>query len=160
MGMDVYGKNAVSEKGQYFRNNVWWWRPLWDYCEQVFPKCQEVSGHYNDGDGFDNENARALGNALLGEIHSGRTAQYAKEYQEGLENLPPETCEMCSGVGICEVQPHWFDYVEGETTFRDPCNGCGGKGSKPNWATHYPFSVENVKEFAEFCLDSGGFEIC
>ena len=25
---------------------------------------------------------------------------------------------------------------------------------------HYPFDIENVKEFAEFCIDSGGFEIC
>ena len=25
---------------------------------------------------------------------------------------------------------------------------------------HYPFDVENVKEFAEFCIDSGGFKIC
>ena len=25
---------------------------------------------------------------------------------------------------------------------------------------HYPFDVDNVKEFAEFCIDSGGFEIC
>ena len=24
----------------------------------------------------------------------------------------------------------------------------------------YPFSVENVKNFANFCLESGGFEIC
>jgi hypothetical protein len=28
MGMDVYGKEPKSDKGEYFRNNVWWWRPL------------------------------------------------------------------------------------------------------------------------------------
>ena len=21
-----------ENKGIYFRNNCWWWRPLWDYC--------------------------------------------------------------------------------------------------------------------------------
>ena len=26
--------------------------------------------------------------------------------------------------------------------------------------TSYPFSWENVKEFGEFCAQSGGFEIC
>jgi hypothetical protein len=31
MGFDVYGKSARSEKGEYFRNNVWWWRPLAEY---------------------------------------------------------------------------------------------------------------------------------
>ena len=27
MGMDVYGLEPRKEKGEYFRNNVWWWRP-------------------------------------------------------------------------------------------------------------------------------------
>ena len=27
------------------------------------------------------------------------------------------------------------------------------------WIENYPFSVENVKEFADFCKDSGGFTI-
>ena len=35
MGMDVYGIAPTSERGEYFRNNVWWWRPLWDYCCEV-----------------------------------------------------------------------------------------------------------------------------
>jgi response regulator of citrate/malate metabolism len=28
------------------------------------------------------------------------------------------------------------------------------------WIASYPFSVSNVKEFADFCKDSGGFTIC
>ena len=23
--------------GIYFRNNVWWWRPLWNYCYNIAP---------------------------------------------------------------------------------------------------------------------------
>ena len=32
MGFDVYGKDPDpgSGSGEYFRNNVWWWRPLRD----------------------------------------------------------------------------------------------------------------------------------
>jgi len=38
MGFDLYGTNGGNEKidhdnpveGQYFRANVWYWRPLWD----------------------------------------------------------------------------------------------------------------------------------
>lgn len=29
-----------------------------------------------------------------------------------------------------------------------------------DWRDSYPFSVSNVKEFADFCKESGGFEIC
>ena len=31
---------------------------------------------------------------------------------------------------------------------------------KRKWNASYPFSVENVREFAEFCRFSGGFKIC
>ena len=40
------------------------------------------------------------------------------------------------------------------------CNGCDGVGTTESWLAGYPFSEENVKEFAEFLMDSGGFQIC
>ena len=77
MGMDVYGKNPTSEKGSYFRNNVWWWRPLWDYCLEVAPElCSDVSGHTNDGEGLDEAGAIALSEILFQELWDGKTAQY------------------------------------------------------------------------------------
>ena len=30
------------------------------------------------------------------------------------------------------------------------CNGCGGEGKVASWEASYPFSAENVQEFAEF----------
>ena len=32
--------------------------------------------------------------------------------------------------------------------------------SQKSWDDSYPFSVENVQDFADFCRHSGGFEIC
>jgi hypothetical protein len=80
MGMDVYGKQPSSEIGEYFRNNVWWWRPLADYCLEVAPvaltsKCQHW--HTNDGAGLNGQDARALAAILRAEVASGRTASYA-----------------------------------------------------------------------------------
>ena len=40
------------------------------------------------------------------------------------------------------------------------CNGCEGKGKRKDWMTNYPFSLENVKAFADFLEKCGGFEIC
>ena len=40
------------------------------------------------------------------------------------------------------------------------CNGCEGKGTKRPWDTNYPFDIGNVKEFAKFAAQSGGFTIC
>jgi len=32
--------------------------------------------------------------------------------------------------------------------------------SKEDWGASYPFSKENIEDFAKFCMQSGGFEIC
>lgn len=159
--MDVYGKAPKSEKGEYFRNNVWWWRPLWDYVEQVAPDLVDgVSGHYNDGDGLEAEGAEQLSRILKIRLSDGSVEAYEKEYKAFLESLPNEMCDFCDGVGIVQVKEGWPDYVEGEITFRDPCNACNGTKEKEPWQKHYPFSAENVREFADFLADSGGFEIC
>ena len=77
MGMDVYGLNPTTkapprpehddfdsedwkayfdgqnEAGQYFRNNVWFWRPLWDYvstaCSDYITEEDLENGHSNSG---------------------------------------------------------------------------------------------------------------
>jgi len=157
MGMDVYGNNPTSEKGEYFRNNVWWWRPLWQYCEDMAPDlCKGVSAQYNDG--------------LLETLSDGRCLIYEAQYNLEMSMLPNEDCLMCDKTGIRtdEVgKEHGMDVkalsddkviVLGRET--GWCNGCDGMGWKPNWATNYPFSQENVREFAEFLAESGGFSIC
>ena len=40
------------------------------------------------------------------------------------------------------------------------CKRCDGTGKTENFNKSYPFDLDNVREFAEFCLQSGGFEIC
>ena len=171
MGMDVYGTKPTSEKGEYFRNNVWWWRPLWDYCEHVAPElCKDVSAHYNDGDGLDDEKAKALSKILLETLSDGRCIVYEAQYNLEVSQLPNEDCNICDKTGIrtdkigkeqgqdSKVLPDDKAIVLGRET--GWCNGCDGFGWKPNWATHYPFSQENVQEFAEFLAESGGFSIC
>ena len=83
MGMDVIGKNPVSEAGEYFRNNVWWWKPLWSYCGVVAPElCDGIEGNFNVGDGLDEEGAIALAEALQSEIDSGHTLLIQVEIQK------------------------------------------------------------------------------
>jgi hypothetical protein len=170
MGMDVYGLEPTTERGEYFRNNVWWWRPLWDYCLEIMPNLDEVSGYTNDGDGLDAVSSLDLANALFAEIESGRTAEYSQAYNEHLAGLPRENCKYCNTTGIRtdEIgvkmgQPERalspeVSILVGRT--HGWCNGCDGVGTQENWNAGYPFSVENVRDFAEFVRDSGGFSIC
>jgi hypothetical protein len=40
------------------------------------------------------------------------------------------------------------------------CNACQGVGKEENWNTNYFLEEDDIKEFAEFLADCGGFEIC
>ena len=171
MGMDVYGKSPTSDKGAYFRNNVWWWHPLWDYCLGMHGDiCGKVTeGHFNSGDGLNADDATKLGLALLADIGAGITSEYEKKYHAELAALPLVDCQWCEATGIRNDETgksHGMPEREldeasailfGRT--HGWCNACQGAGKSASWATNYPFKTSNVQEFAEFLLDCGGFEI-
>lgn len=172
MGMDVYGKNPVSEKGTYFRRNVWGWHPLWNYVEEMHPEIAELVeyAHSNDGDGLDTAKSLELAQLLIEDFESGATAQYVVERNKRISELPLEDCTLCGStgirtdaIGVGSQQPE--KVLEPEVAIilgRDKgwCNGCGGSGKKEPWESNYYFDADDVVEFAEFLKDCGGFEIC
>lgn len=172
MGMDVYGKNPKSEAGSYFRRNVWGWHPLWDYVENQHPEIAELVeyAHSNDGDGLDEEKSVELAKLLMDDYNSGRVAEYIAERNKALSELPFEDCHICEGTGIRtdaigkeagwdtkELEPD-IAIIVGRT--KGSCNACGGVGKRENWATNYYLEEDDIKEFADFLVECGGFEIC
>lgn len=167
MGMDVIGK----KKDSYFRNNVWWWRPLWNYCKSVAPEiCDKVQhGQTNDGDGLNAEDSAALAKILKDNLANGQCGRYERQYKAWQASLPREKCELCNAtgirtdkVGVDGNMPNRELSIEQAKKYgrtQGWCNGCDGKGDKENWQAHYPFSVDNVQEFADFLEGCGGFEI-
>jgi hypothetical protein len=157
MGMDVSGKKPTADAGTYFRNNVWWWRPLWNYVIEVAPELttKVEHGQYNSGDGLGARDSRTLAAMLTAELDAGRTAQYEADYTARVAALPDEQCWLCSGSGTrtdqLAVERGW-DTPHG-------CNVCKGTGMRRPAETDYPFSAENVAEFRDFVAASGGFEI-
>ena len=174
MGMDVFGKNPKSEKGEYFRNNVWYWRPLWDYCcvvgSEVITDAVAEGCCYNDGVGLGAKDSARLSEILFQELWEGRTADFEKRHNEWLASLPRENCELCGATGIRtdvigtdmgqptrELSPE-VQILTGRT--HGWCNGCDGVGTRESFGMNYPFSIDNVREFAEFLAECGGFEVC
>jgi len=155
MGMDVYGRKPKSKTGEYFRNNVWWWRPLWNYCVQAAPDLisKDNGGHSNDGWGLNCTRSLALSKRLTELLDSGEVKKYEVEYIKMLEEIPLEDCTVCGGTGKRQPPPN---IGPGDME----CNGCKGKGKREALDVEYPFSEENVKEFRNFLLDCGGFKIC
>ena len=112
-----HGEYELSNPGVYFRNNVWWWRPLWNFvCGSLDILTEEdhENGHMNDGHEISEEKAKAIAEYLDYALRSGEVEAYSKVYNE----------------------------EEKDAEFQ------------------YPFSEENVREFAIFCHESGGFTIC
>lgn len=156
MGMDVYGRKPTADVGKYFRNNVWWWRPLADLCQQLAPDICAQCQHWqsNDGDGLDAEGATALATVLERRLADGSIGKFIAERDAWLAALPDGTCDLCHGKGIRSderaVKEGWD---------KKPCNACDGKGTVRPWETHYPCDAENVAEFAAFLKACGGFNI-
>lgn len=170
MGMDVIGRKPSKSTGEYFRNNIWWWHPLWEYCESVAPEiCDGILGHSNDGDGLPGDGARKLAEVLKRELESGRTAEYAAAYQAGKAALPRHDCDLCEATGIrrdpvgIEMGMPTRELEEAQTErlgrTHGWCNACNGEGTQADWGASYFFDVDNVREFAEFLEHSGGFRI-
>lgn len=154
MGMDVYGKAPDAPEGEYFRANVWDWRPLATYVCTVAPEITAHCAlwHSNDGDGLDAENSRALAKVLREHIDSGELAATVESYRRAQQALPDEDCDICGGTGYRLEPPHTGP---GER----PCNACNATGKVRPWACWYPFEVETVERFAGFLEHCGGFEI-
>jgi hypothetical protein len=69
MGMDVFGRMPTAEEGQYFRANVWMWRPIHDLiealCGDLINECLLCGMAFNQGAGpFDAETCRTMADRL------------------------------------------------------------------------------------------------
>lgn len=164
MGMDVYGSAPTAEVGAYFRNNVWWWRPLADYLVERYPELTApcVEWQTNSGDGLSAEASVKLADAIDADLSSGYVASWGLLYKIGQSSLPLVTCDLCAGTGMRTDQTGrnlGMDVPRDAVTGRGGCNGCAGTGEHKQFVCSYVFDVDNVKDFSEFMRASGGFEI-
>jgi hypothetical protein len=161
--LDEYEKEVV---GDYFRSNVWWWRPLAHYVIK-FTGCIDESDHQywseNGGHEVDDQTAKQIHNQLQVLIESGHTQKFQDDYEKERlkaekhnDKVEKELKKFCKSVekrlGKPNLAPMNFpkaDHDEWERIY-----------NKKLWSASYPFSVNHVKEFAQFCRFSGGFKIC
>jgi hypothetical protein len=172
MGMDVYGKNPVNEAGEYFRRNVWGWRPLWNYCLDRHGKVagKVKHGHSNDGDGLGKYGSQKLAELLYRDLADGSARTYIEERNGLLASLERPACDLCDGTGIRSdgvgvengmpdrELPDEMKMLTGRS--HGWCNKCSGEGKTDAWETHYYLDLDDIKEFADFLANSGGFRIC
>ena len=92
--MDEYHE---ANPGVYFRNNVWWWRPLWEFvcmqCSDFMSDKQKLGGAYNDGKLIDQETAAKIGTNLEILLKDGTVKRWEKHIKTRNENLAKDDDE-------------------------------------------------------------------
>ncbi|QGZ17652.1 hypothetical protein HTVC023P_gp23 [Pelagibacter phage HTVC023P] len=154
-----------NQKGTYFRNNVWWWRPLAEYVirfTKVVSDKDAKMWHYNDQHLVNDKDAKMIAQQLDHLISSGHTKKYADDFEKIRAEIEKKNEEVEK-----ELQ-EFSESVRKKLNDKNLAPKDFPKKDKQLWDRifdkrdnrgSYPFSLENVKEFAEFCRYSGGFTI-
>ena len=156
----------TSQSGTYFRNNVWWWRRLADFvCEQTGVIAETDKEHWqsNSGHEVSEEEAKQIALQLKALIKDGTVSKVITEVEKEMEvaeknNKFVDRChEMLRAkvekdTGKTNLAP--ADYPKDDHDTWDWIQ------SKYSYGSSYPFTMENVQEFIEFCEQSNGFRIC
>jgi len=158
-------ENYTSQSGTYFRNNVWWWRPLADYVleyTKVIPEDRKECWGYNDCCIINQKEAEMISQQLDHLIKTGHTKKFEKDYEIERKKLEKHNDKVekqleafCKSVEkklrTTNLAPNQFpenDKKKWDSIYK-----------RKKWGASYPFSVANVKEFSDFCKNCGGFTI-
>ncbi len=131
MGYDLYGNNNDS----YFRASIWSWQPIMEMIEKsnVLPPNVLQGMQYNDG-------------------------QIVKEHEA--HSLADKLEQMLDGVGDKMEYVSWTENPMTEVVSRLvgalQASGAHIEPSAPMHST----TAAHVREFIEFCRQSGGFQVC
>lgn len=157
-------KKYLDQEGTYFRNNVWWWRPLAEYvCKYtkvVNDDEKTLEGwHTNGGFQVSEQDAIQIANQLDYLLKSGHTKKFQKAYNKLFKLAEFKNAKIQKKIDILDnkkmnkgIAPR--DYNKKDKAEWDRLWNCMDRTSS------YPFNITNVKEFSKFCRASGGFEIC
>jgi hypothetical protein len=147
MGMDVYGKDASSEVGEYFRANCWSWRPIhlaiWECASDIIDADVIDQMACNDGAGLDTQDQC---NELADRLEAWMQVEIPDEdiFQPDQYNDPE-----------FQVTENGQFLGKDQTVMKD------GKRVPYEGETHSPYVVhkEHLEEFVGFLRQCGGFEV-
>lgn len=157
MGMDISGRNPQNEVGEYFRANLWSWRPIQMLIEEVNSKFNlqmDTSNYgYNSGAGLTTqEDCDRLADTL----------EFTLEKHKLLEE-DDDTLYVNLGMWTSEHQFSVPGDVEEELNRHYPIGSIlyssviasNGQLVKPAWGT----TKSHIEDFIKFLRNCGGFEI-
>ena len=164
---NLMNKYEEINPGAYFRNNVWWWRPLWlfvcEHCEDILTQGDMNSGNYNDSHLISRRKAEAIAQKLEEVIETDETKIWIQQHQDNLEQavrnnkqVDAELEELRKIVKVKTGNPDIYPAIYPDK-FKKKYDEIY---DRRDWASSYPFHKDNVIAFIKFARQSGGFTIC
>ena len=92
---DDYMKSRMewqdSTDGAYFQNNVWFWRPLWNFvskcCNDILTEKDIEHGYYNSGHKINKTKSKRMASRLRQFFKDGSIASYETWYTRQVSQL-------------------------------------------------------------------------
>ena len=158
-------KHQEANPGEYFRANVWFWRPIWNFvcgsCSDFLSDKDMDAGCSNSGDRISKTKALRIASRLKSLHKQGIIKTWENEMM----------------IPFNKAKIHNKKVREELNVFQDKMNLKYGDNTPPkdynkrdhqdweliygqeDWSAHYPPSMKYIVQFGEFCNESGGFEI-
>ena len=87
---EQYNQQQEDNPGIYFRNNVWWWRPLWDFvcehCDDILSKEDMERGCFNDHHEITEDKSLLIAKRIEDLIEDQTIDAYEIAYEEYRKN--------------------------------------------------------------------------
>jgi len=93
MGFDLYALDPIlgGEGHDYFRANVWYWRPIWGFveyiCKDTLDDFEKQAGYHNDGDTISKEKAEMIGDKLKISLTDGTFNKFKDDCDNTKDNV-------------------------------------------------------------------------
>ena len=152
--------------GIYFRNNVWWWRPLADLVEKLcffLSDKQKEHLHDNGGHEYDEATAHKIADTLEAFVKSPVAKRTEINHKKERKKAEAHNKKVSVKLKALEMD------AIARTNNKDIAPRDYPKDLLDKWesiyrehdhTSSYPFALKNVKEFIKFLRQCGGFTVC
>ena len=167
---DLQNKFRDANPGEYFRANVWGWRPIWEFvcevCPDILTEEDYTKGQYNDNHLIEADRARDIAKRLREKMDLARDRQKKYEAEAPNKEKFNTMLENAATFIFEKISKPKSELITcpGDMQIHDPEN-------YKRWETlinynnikfdemSYPIDADFIEEFANFAEHSGGFRI-
>ena len=116
---EIYTDWQEENCGTYFRNNVWFWRPLWNFvtgcCADILTEKDIESGYMNDGHRISNTKSKRIASRLRKFFKDGSVDAYESWYTRKISQLDEK-----------DWNKNYPFSIDNLREFEKFCENCGG----------------------------------